>query len=222
MLNAIGMDNVCLHGFMRQKERVAALTQFRSNLKCTLIATNVAARGLDIPSVDLVVNHKLPLEPKEYIHRYDNEEAVKVFTTVSVTRREQEAQLDNEEFEQRKKNYRVKRWIMAGVDPDEMEQGLEEMRRKRIKAAKKAKLAKIKEIQAQTKKEEERENERLQNNETEDIDVSIKQGLKKVNKTLMKKDERFKNVIGKISKIKRKAERVRQKDGDSKKKKGVK
>lgn len=69
MMNAIGMDNVCLHGFMRQKERVAALTQFRSNLKCTLVATNVAARGLDIPTVDLVVNHKLPLEPKEYIHR---------------------------------------------------------------------------------------------------------------------------------------------------------
>ncbi|KPJ04322.1 putative ATP-dependent RNA helicase Dbp45A [Papilio xuthus] len=69
MLNSIGMDNVCLHGFMRQRERAAALAQFRSNLKCTLIATNVAARGLDIPSVHLVVNHKLPLEPKEYIHR---------------------------------------------------------------------------------------------------------------------------------------------------------
>jgi superfamily II DNA/RNA helicase len=49
---------------------VAALTQFRSNLRCTLVATNVAARGLDIPTVDLVINHKLPLEPKEYIHRY--------------------------------------------------------------------------------------------------------------------------------------------------------
>ncbi|KAI8440781.1 hypothetical protein MSG28_009109 [Choristoneura fumiferana] len=69
MLNAIGMDNVCLHGYMRQKERVAALAQFRSNLKCTLVATNVAARGLDIPSVHLVLNHKLPLEPTEYIHR---------------------------------------------------------------------------------------------------------------------------------------------------------
>ncbi|CAF4763083.1 unnamed protein product [Pieris macdunnoughi] len=249
MLNAIGMDNVCLHGFMRQKDRVSALTQFRSNLKCTLIATNVAARGLDIPSVDLVVNHKLPLEPNEYIHRVgrtaragrsglaislitpydilrlgeiedkintklteykiDDEEAVKVFTTVSVTRREQEAQLDNEEFEQRKRNYKIKRWIMAGVDPDDMEEGLEEMRRKRIKAAKKAKLAKIKEIQGLIKnqdQEKQNDSERLQQNETEDIDKTIKDSMKKVNKSLMKKDDRFKNVIGKISKIKRKAE----------------
>ncbi|CAK1588971.1 unnamed protein product [Parnassius mnemosyne] len=253
MLNAIGMDNVCLHGFMRQRERAAALAQFRSNLKCTLLATNVAARGLDIPSVHLVINHKLPLEPKEYIHRVgrtaragrtgmaislitpydilrlgeiedqiktklseykiDDDEAVKVFTTVSVTRREQEAQLDNEEFEQRKKNYRIKRWIMAGVDPDLMEQGLEEMRRKKIKAAKKAKLAKIKQIQAEIKntKEDALDDSRLQPPTIENIDDSIKEGLKKVNKTLMKKDDRFKNVIGKISKIKRKAENVNQK-----------
>lgn len=52
-----------------------------------------------------------------------DDEAVKVFTTVSVTRREQEAQLDNEEFEQRKKNYRIKRWIQAGADPEMMEEG---------------------------------------------------------------------------------------------------
>ncbi|KAJ8728760.1 hypothetical protein PYW07_006456 [Mythimna separata] len=265
MLNAISMDNVCLHGFMRQKERVAALTQFRSNLKCTLVATNVAARGLDIPTVDLVVNHKLPLEPKEYIHRVgrtaragrtgmaislitpydilrlgeieeaiktklteykiDDDEAVKIFTTVSVTRREQEAQLDNEEFEQRKKNYRIKRWIQAGVDPDMMEEGLEEMRRKRIKAAKKAKLARIKEVQSQIQTQNPSQSEDRLQNETQDIDASIKDGLKKVNKTLMKKDERFKGFIGKITKIKRKAENVKIKNevkesGLKKKKKG--
>ncbi|XP_023953163.2 probable ATP-dependent RNA helicase Dbp45A isoform X2 [Bicyclus anynana] len=258
MLNAIGMDNVCLHGFMRQRERVSALSQFRSNLKCTLIATNVAARGLDIPSVDLVVNHKLPLEPREYIHRVgrtaragrngmaislitpydilrlgeieeqiktklseykiDDDEAVKVFTTVSVTRREQEAQLDNEEFEQRKRNYRIKRWIMAGVDPDRMEAGLEEMRLKRIKAAKKAKLAKIKEIQAQIKSDETKQDNTIHvpQTNTEDIDATIKQSMKKVNKSLMKKDDRFKNVIGKISKIKRKAENAKQKSLEEK------
>ncbi|KAG6461469.1 hypothetical protein O3G_MSEX012650 [Manduca sexta] len=254
MLNAISMDNVCLHGFMRQRERAAALTQFRSNLKCTLVATDVAARGLDIPTVDLVVNHKLPLHVKEYIHRVgrtaragrsglaislitpydilrlgeieeqiktklteykiDDDEAVKVFTTVSVTRREQEAQLDNEEFEQRKRNYRHKRWIQAGVDPELMEQGLEEMRRKRIKAAKKEKLSKIKQLQSQFKNDEEGKNEdRLISMETEDADIdkTIKDNLKKVNKTLMKKDDRFKNVIGKISKIKRKADNAKQK-----------
>ncbi|XP_068622904.1 probable ATP-dependent RNA helicase Dbp45A [Battus philenor] len=253
MLNAIGMDNVCLHGFMRQRERAAALAQFRSNLKCTLLATDVAARGLDVPSVHLVVNHKLPLQPNEYIHRVgrtaragrtgmaislvtpydllrlgeiedkiqtklseykiDDDEAVKVFTTVSVTRREQEAQLDNEEFEQRKRNYRHKRWIMAGVDPELMEEGLEEMRRKRAKLAKKTKLEKIKQIQEQMKgkKDDATDHSRLQSGESEDIDASIRDGLKKVNKTIMKKDERFKNVIGKITKIKRKADNMKQK-----------
>ncbi|KAL0879628.1 hypothetical protein ABMA27_003343 [Loxostege sticticalis] len=260
MLNAISMDNVCLHGFMRQRERSAALAQFRSNLKCTLVATNVAARGLDIPSVDLVVNHKLPLEPKEYVHRVgrtaragrsglaislitpydilrlgeiedhiktkltefkiDDDEAVKVFTTVSVTRREQEAKLDNEEFEQRARNYRVKRWRMAGLDPELMQEGLEEMRRKRVKAAKKAKLEKIKQLQAQMGKEEARQSDenRLQPSE-KDIDTSIVDGLKKVNKGLMKKDDRFKNVIGKISKIKRKADNAKNQNVEKEHKK---
>lgn len=68
-LNELGMDNVCLHGYMRQKERVSALNRFKSKHVRTLIATDVAARGLDIPSVELVINHRLPRTPKEYIHR---------------------------------------------------------------------------------------------------------------------------------------------------------
>lgn len=68
-LNAVGLENVCLHGFMRQKERVAALNKFKSNHVRTIIATDVASRGLDIPSVQLVINHRLPKMPTEYIHR---------------------------------------------------------------------------------------------------------------------------------------------------------
>lgn len=68
-LNNIGMENVCLHGFMRQRERVAALDRFKSKHVKTLIATDVASRGLDIPNVQLVINHRLPLTAKEYIHR---------------------------------------------------------------------------------------------------------------------------------------------------------
>lgn len=63
------MKNVCLHGFMRQKERVAALSSFRSKQVDILIATDVASRGLDIPNVALVLNHQLPRFPNEYIHR---------------------------------------------------------------------------------------------------------------------------------------------------------
>lgn len=68
-LNAVGLTNVCLHGFMRQKERVAALNRFKSNHVRTIIATDVASRGLDIQSVQLVLNHRLPQQPNEYIHR---------------------------------------------------------------------------------------------------------------------------------------------------------
>lgn len=68
-MNKVGIENVCLHGYMRQRERVAALSKFKSNHVRTLIATDVASRGLDIPNVQLVINHRLPKESKEYIHR---------------------------------------------------------------------------------------------------------------------------------------------------------
>lgn len=68
-LNQIGFSNVCLHGFMRQKERVAALAKFKSSHVKTLIATDIASRGLDIPAVELVINHRLPKFPNEYVHR---------------------------------------------------------------------------------------------------------------------------------------------------------
>lgn len=68
-MNAIGVENVCLHGYMKQRERTSALTRFRSREARALVATNVASRGLDIPAVNLIVNHKMPLDPNEYIHR---------------------------------------------------------------------------------------------------------------------------------------------------------
>merc|ERR1712087_938586 len=52
-----------------QKERFAALNKFRAGRSSFLIATDVASRGLDIPSVDLVVNFDIPKNSKDYIHR---------------------------------------------------------------------------------------------------------------------------------------------------------
>ncbi|XP_053974772.1 probable ATP-dependent RNA helicase DDX49 [Hylaeus volcanicus] len=68
-LNEIGFKNVALHAMIKQKDRLAALSQFKSNHIKILIATDVAARGLDIPTVQLVINHIVPNVPKEYIHR---------------------------------------------------------------------------------------------------------------------------------------------------------
>lgn len=69
MLNEVGFENVSLHGMIPQPQRLAALAKFKSNVVKMLIATDVASRGLDIPTVQLVLNHTLPKLPKEYIHR---------------------------------------------------------------------------------------------------------------------------------------------------------
>lgn len=68
-LNDVGFENVALHAMIPQAQRLAALAKFKSNTVKMLIATDVASRGLDIPAVQLVLNHTVPRVPKEYIHR---------------------------------------------------------------------------------------------------------------------------------------------------------
>ncbi|VEN57329.1 unnamed protein product [Callosobruchus maculatus] len=68
-LGELGFENVALHSMLPQTQRLAALARFKSNTVKILIATDVASRGLDIPTVALVINHMLPKVPKEYIHR---------------------------------------------------------------------------------------------------------------------------------------------------------
>jgi ATP-dependent RNA helicase DDX47/RRP3 len=69
MLRTLGFASIPLHGKLSQKHRLAALQRFKNGEKNILIATEVAARGLDIPSVDLVVNLQVPNHSKDYIHR---------------------------------------------------------------------------------------------------------------------------------------------------------
>ncbi|NXM89634.1 DDX49 helicase, partial [Oenanthe oenanthe] len=69
MLRRFQFPSVALHSMMKQKQRFAALAKFKSSIFKILIATDVAARGLDIPAVQLVINHNTPGLPKIYIHR---------------------------------------------------------------------------------------------------------------------------------------------------------
>nr|XP_045007249.1 probable ATP-dependent RNA helicase DDX49 isoform X1 [Jaculus jaculus] len=69
MLRKFSFPTVALHSMMKQKERFAALAKFKSSIYRILIATDVASRGLDIPAVQVVINHNTPGLPKIYIHR---------------------------------------------------------------------------------------------------------------------------------------------------------
>ncbi|TGZ65163.1 hypothetical protein CRM22_006003 [Opisthorchis felineus] len=69
MMNSLGMKTVLLHSAMRQRERISSLTLFRSSQVRILIATDLASRGLDFPTVDVVINHNVPVRPTDYVHR---------------------------------------------------------------------------------------------------------------------------------------------------------
>ncbi|KAL7581404.1 hypothetical protein ACA910_021991 [Epithemia clementina (nom. ined.)] len=69
MLRNLGFPAVCLHGQMNQAKRLGALQKFSTGARTILLCTDVASRGLDLPSVDLVINYDLPGHGKEYIHR---------------------------------------------------------------------------------------------------------------------------------------------------------
>lgn len=69
MLHKVELPCVALHSLMSQRERLAALSKFKSGRVNILVATDVASRGLDIPEVELVVNSNVPASPKDYIHR---------------------------------------------------------------------------------------------------------------------------------------------------------
>jgi superfamily II DNA/RNA helicase len=58
-----------LHGDMDQPARTAALDQFRKGEVKVLVASDVAARGLDIPAVSHVYNFDVPVHPDDYVHR---------------------------------------------------------------------------------------------------------------------------------------------------------
>ncbi|MBB5235090.1 DEAD/DEAH box helicase [Deinococcus budaensis] len=64
-----GIESEALHGDLAQTQRERALGAFRSGRVGVLVATDVAARGLDIPEVDLVVQYHLPQDHESYIHR---------------------------------------------------------------------------------------------------------------------------------------------------------
>jgi ATP-dependent RNA helicase RhlE len=64
-----GLAAVALHGNKAQNARVRALEAFRTGRVRILVATDIAARGIDVPNISHVVNYELPNEPESYVHR---------------------------------------------------------------------------------------------------------------------------------------------------------
>ncbi|KAL4801388.1 ATP-dependent RNA helicase dbp3 [Aspergillus unguis] len=69
LLRAKGFKVAGIHGDLSQQERFKSLEAFKSGAATVLVATDVAARGLDIPHVKLVVNVTFPLTVEDYVHR---------------------------------------------------------------------------------------------------------------------------------------------------------
>lgn len=69
VLDSLGLLSIAINGDLNQSERLGALNKFRAGARKILVATNIAARGLDIPSVDMVINYSVPDNKDDYIHR---------------------------------------------------------------------------------------------------------------------------------------------------------
>ncbi|OGM39335.1 ATP-dependent RNA helicase dbp8 [Aspergillus bombycis] len=69
MLRRLSHRVTSLHSLLPQSERNSNLARFRASAARVLVATDVASRGLDIPSVSLVINFDVPRNPDDYVHR---------------------------------------------------------------------------------------------------------------------------------------------------------
>ena len=69
LLNEHRIEALAIHGDLEQRERDEVLAKFSNNSCSVLVATDVAARGLDIKSLEAVINYELPRDPEIYVHR---------------------------------------------------------------------------------------------------------------------------------------------------------
>jgi superfamily II DNA/RNA helicase len=68
-LESLGINTCVIHGNRSQAQREKALEQFRRGKATVMVATDVAARGIHIDAVPVVVHFDMPEDPKDYIHR---------------------------------------------------------------------------------------------------------------------------------------------------------
>ncbi|MCL4141433.1 UNVERIFIED_CONTAM: hypothetical protein GTU68_053319 [Idotea baltica] len=68
-MQRVGISSLTIHADKTQEERTKALEEFRTGSELILIATDISARGIDIPDVSYVINYDLPEQAENYVHR---------------------------------------------------------------------------------------------------------------------------------------------------------
>ena len=68
-MDRVGISTITIHGDVEQKDRFDVMEQFKKGETNVLIATDVSARGIDIPNVEFVINYDLPEQAENYVHR---------------------------------------------------------------------------------------------------------------------------------------------------------
>jgi len=89
-LTEYGIMHGCFYGGMEQKDRERALIKFRNGTHQIIIATDLAARGLDIPEIDFIIHYELPPRVEEFTHRNGRTARVQASGTAFVLRAAQQ------------------------------------------------------------------------------------------------------------------------------------
>ncbi|MDR1276476.1 MAG: DEAD/DEAH box helicase [Candidatus Accumulibacter sp.] len=116
-LQRAGISADSIHGDKTQKERLKALDAFKSGETRVLVATDVAARGLDIDDLPHVINYELPRTPEDYIHRIGRTgRAGRHGTAISLVSPDEFQYLESIEKLIKRK---IERLVVPGFDPIE-------------------------------------------------------------------------------------------------------
>jgi ATP-dependent RNA helicase RhlE len=68
-MERVNIDTVTIHGNKKQDDRSGVMKKFKEGRCRIMIATDISARGIDVPDVDYVINYDLPDKPENYVHR---------------------------------------------------------------------------------------------------------------------------------------------------------
>ncbi|MGB0910087.1 MAG: DEAD/DEAH box helicase [Nitrospirales bacterium] len=94
-MGRVGIETITIHGEKDQRDRAEVMKRFKTGAKNVLIATDISARGIDIPDINYVINYDLPEEAENYVHRVGRTgRGVKKGTAISFCSQEEKPRLE--------------------------------------------------------------------------------------------------------------------------------